>query len=567
MYEVSAAFKAALADEGSQHHIKGLITDKNGTQTEIQDEIADNSIRIERQCTADADTFAFAQIYTGTVQLEILGTTQLRRDDLRGGTVKLWFGINDLEEWVLLGTWEITDPQRGNQDSIIINGVDGTAKLDVPVPYDDVGRIKMKRHMEVVTELTGLEFAQTIEELSTIAGKNLDTNAVFGQAFCPTCRAEVNAIAQYIGGIAYIDREGKIAFRKFGDNSEGLNIPATKRFKIDLAEYNIRVAALSYKHRNELIETTQASGTHANTDLEFNITGAQYIWQSQREDILDELERIRDNLADCGIWVPGTFDFYGDPTIDLGDLVTVSGGINGENGSCAFLVTGFNWQFRGPMTLISAGAAEAVGNVSSSSGSGGSSSSVGGGGQTVAQKPWEMVDLEGFPQTLTVRWREIGAAIFAVADETLVIAHLTVNLIGTDIGEVVVHVLLNGVMQTEYSWDTIANGQKLTTELNVPLTVEGGVHRLTIEAKGAATVDRIVASVYGQGVSEYTGEPTFESEYRYHADTVDEYIGSSLTPRIPAQLSGTDIHVIGGGSFAGSDVEYTYIPDGVEEIK
>jgi hypothetical protein len=178
-----------------------------------------------------------------------------------------------------------------------------------------------------------------------------------------------------------------------------------------------------------------------------------------------------------------------------------------------------------------------------------------------------MVDLESFPQTLTVRWREIGAAAFAVADETLVIAHLTVNLIGTDIGEVVVHVLLDGIMQTEYIWDTIANGQKLTSELNVPLTVEGGVHRLTIEAKGAATVDRIVASVYGQGVSEYTGEPTFESEYRYHADTVDAYIGSALAPRIPAQLGGTDIHVIGGGSFAGSDVEYAYIPDGVEEIK
>lgn len=566
MYEVSQAFRTAL-ESGAVQKIKGTVIDPVGGTYFTLDDNNISKPQFTRQCTTQSDSFNFGQLYASTVSLKVLGKPELLRADLRGCELTLQFGVEDVNEWVPLGIWTITEPQRDSQNSITLKGIDNTSKLDVPVPYDDVGRIKMKRHMEVVTELTGLEFAQTIEELSTIAGKNLDTNAVFGQAFCPTCRAEVNAIAQYIGGIAYIDREGKIAFRKFGDNSEGLNIPATKRFKIDLAEYNIRVAALSYKHRNELIETTQASGTHANTDLEFNITGAQYIWQSQREDILDELERIRDNLADCGIWVPGTFDFYGDPTIDLGDLVTVSGGINGENGSCAFLVTGFNWQFRGPMTLISAGAAEAVGNVSSSSGSGGSSSSGGGGNQTVAQKPWEMVDLEGFPQTLTVRWREIGAAAFAVADETLVIAHLTVNLIGTDIGEVVVHVLLDGVMQTEYSWDTIANGQKLTTELNVPLTVEGGVHRLTIEAKGAATVDRIVASVYGQGVSEYTGEPTFESEYRYHADTVDEYIGSSLTPRIPAQLGGNDIHVIGGGSFASSDVEYAYIPDGVEEIK
>lgn len=315
-----------------------------------------------------------------------------------------------------------------------------------------------------------------------------------------------------------------------------------------------------------MIKTAQASGAHANTDLEFDMTGSLFIWQSRREDILNELDRIRDNLAGAGIWVPGALDFYGDPTIDLGDLVTISGGINGDNGSSAFLVTGIVWQFRGPMTLISAGAAEAIGNVSSSSGSGGSSSS-GGGGQTVAQKRWEMVDLEGLPQPLTSRWHEIGAAIFAVADETLVIAHTNVNLTGSDIGEVVVHVLLDGVMQTEYSLDTIAGSQKLTTELNVPLLVEGGVHRLTIEAKGAATVDRIAASVYGQGVSEYTGEPTFESEYRYHDDIIDAYTGSSLTPRVPAQLGGNDIHVLGGGSFAESEVEYAYIPDGVEEIK
>ena len=471
-----------------------------------------------------------------------------------------------------LGVWNITEPQRDSQNSITIKGIDNTSKLDAPITDNAPGNIKLQSRLNMIAELTGLEFAQTTEEILAMAGVPWNASSIFGTQFCKTCRAELNAIAQYLGCIAYIDRTGMIAFRKFGGNTP-LNIPASKRFKIDLAEYTYRVAAVQYTTRYGTTTKQMSQGEHANTDACMVFANNPLLYGNPNpdpddDDLLGEnLQRICDNLAGVGVWVPGTLDFYGDPTIDLGDIVTVSGGINGENGSCAFLVTGFNWQFRGPMTLISAGAAEAVGNVSSSSGSGGSSSSGGGGGQTVAQKPWEMVDLEGFPQTLHVRWREIGAAAFAVADETLVIAHLTVNLIGTDIGEVVVHVLLDGVMQTEYSCDTIANGQKLTTELNVPLTVEGGVHRLTIEAKGAATVDRIVASVYGQGVSEYTGEPTFESEYRYHADTVDAYIGSSLTPRIPAQLGGTDIHVIGGGSFAGSDIEYAYIPDGLEEIQ
>lgn len=573
MYEVSQAFQQAL-ESGAVQKIKGTVIDPVGGTYFTLDDDNISKPQFTRQCTTQSDSFNFGQLYASTVSLKVLGKPELLRADLRGCELTLQFGVEDVNEWVPLGIWTITEPQRDSQNSITLKGIDNTSKLDVPITDNAPGNIKLQSRLNMISELTGLEFAQTTEEILAMAGVPWNASSIFGTQFCTTCRAELNAIAQYLGCIAYIDRTGMIAFRKFGGNTP-LNIPASKRFKIDLAEYTYRVAAVQYTTRYGTTTKQMSQGEHANTDACMVFANNPLLYgqpDDDEESLLNmNLQRICDNLAGVGVWVPGTLDFYGDPCLDLGDIVTVWGGINGETEQgadigCNFLVTGFNWQFRGPMTLISAGAAEAVGNVSSSSGSG-SSSSGGGGGQTVAQKPWEMVDLEGFPQTLTVRWREIGAAAFAVVDETLVIAHLTVNLIGTDIGEVVVHVLLDGVMQTEYSWDTIANGQKLTTELNVPLTVEGGVHRLTIEAKGAATVDRIVASVYGQGVSEYTGEPTFESEYRYHADTVDAYVGSALAPRIPAQLGGNDIHVIGGGSFAGSDVEYAYIPDGVEEIK
>jgi hypothetical protein len=568
MYEVSQEFRTAL-ESGAIQKIKGTVIDSVGGTYFTLDDDNISKPQFTRQCTTQSDSFNFGQLYASTVSVKVLNKPELLRTNLRGCKLTLQFGLEGSNEWVPLGVWNITEPQRDSQNSITIKGIDNTSKLDVPIPYKENNMSSFSRRMETITELTGVEFKQTAQEIFALAGITRNPNGVWAQGYCNTCREELIAMAQYTGLLVYIDRDGDIFLRKFGDAQLPTAIQASRRQKADLAEYTMCVAALAYTCGGRYRDTAVFYAddiTHANTDLCLYFADNPYMKLGKAEDAEDYVKIAVNNLADCGIWVPGTFDFYGDPTIDLGDIVTVSGGINGVNGSCAFLVTGFNWQFRGPMTLISAGAAEAVGNVSSSSGSG-SSSSGGGGGQTVAQKPWEMVDLEGFPQTLTVRWREIGATAFAVADETLVIAHLTVNLIGTDVGEVVVHVLLDGVMQTEYSWDTIANGQKLTTELNVPLTVEGGVHRLTIEAKGAATVDRIVASVYGQGVSEYTGEPTFESEYRYHADTVDAYIGSALAPRIPAQLGGNDIHVIGGGSFAGSDVEYAYIPDGVEEIK
>ena len=575
MYVVSQEFRE-LMDSQAQQMLKGTITLKNGSTIQLTEDNI-NKPSFTRQCTTQPDVFNFGQMYTSTVTIKVLGRPELLRQDLRSGTIQLWFSVVGLnaEEWVLLGTWNITDPQRDSGDAIIIKGTDNTSKLDVPIENNKLLWYgNLERHLKLIKSMTGLSFvgdngddvSGTIAILAELSGMNLvgNPNRMSGTERCKTCRDEVNAIAQFCGLTAYIDREGRIAFRKLGDNIIHTQIPANMRHKINLSEYSLRVGAIGYTYTKGTVSTDTPTGTGANTNLQVNFSDNIYMPYNV-DAMKNDLDRILLTVTEeTGIWTPGEVDIYGDPTIDLGDIVVLKGGIN-KTQNTSFLVTAINWQFRGPMTLISAGAAEAIGNGSGSSGSGGSSS--GGGGQTVVQKPWTMVDLEGYPQTLVEQWREIGAAMFGVGEETLVIAHLTVNLTGSDIGEVVIHVLLDGVMQTEYSWDTIANGQKLTTGLNVPLTVEGGVHRLTIEAKGAATVDRIVASVYGQGVSEYTGETTFDSEYVYHQDIVDEYIGSSLAPRIPPQLGGNDVHVIGGGSFEGTNIEYASIPEGTEEIK
>ena len=565
------ALRAAI-NNGAVHRLQGVITLANGTEIQLT-EANMNKPTFTRQCTSTADSFMFGQLYSSTLSLKVLGMETLRRDSLRGGTVYLEFGAEGVEGWLPLGIWNITEPQRSSADSFTIKAVDNTSKLDVPIEDRTVGFIKLSTRLKTVKELTGLSFegdngddvSGTVAHILELVGDNYYENMMFGTKFCATCRDEVNAIAQFIGGFAYINREGRIAFRKFGGNT-AVTIPANRRFNISISEYSVKVAAIGYKYGLHDIRTPAIPGGAANTYLCLYFSENPYMW-SEDEDNMREINRILLNITGSGVWIPGQLDFYGDPTIDLGDIVYLTGGVNGST-TATFLVTGYTWQFRGPMTLISAGAAEQV-NLGGSSGgaSGGGGSSGGGSGQSVIQKPWTMVELESYPQALTQKWREVAAALFAVAEQTLVIAHLTVNLTGSNIGEVVVHVLLDGVMQTEYSWDTIAGNQRLTTELNVPLVVSDGIHRLSIEAKGAATVDRIVASVYGQGVSEYTGEPTVSGDYRYHDDTIDEYIGSTATPRIPAQLGGNDIHILGGGSFAESAVEYTYIPDGVEEIK
>lgn len=575
MYNVSAAWRTALLEEGTIHHIKGVITDKNGVETDIQNKIADNSVRIEKQCTADSDSFAIGQIYTGTVELTLLEASALRRDNLKGGTVSLQFGVvvgnNTIPTWIPLGVWNITDPQRGSQDSIIIKGEDNTCKLDVPIQDDTVGFIKMQARMNMITELTGVGFAQTLSELSAIAGIDLSANAVHGTSFCATCRAELNAMAAFIGGIAYIDREGRIAFRKIGDNigtaATELIIPAAKRFNADLSEYNLRVAKAAMTFRGDLTITDAAEGTAANTELIVDITGNPYSQKLNETDRLDILNRIRDNLASAGVWVPGQIDYYGDPTIDLGDVLTLSGGVNGETSgtpnTCQFLVTGIVWQFRGPQTLISAGAGAAS---AASTGSSAGSSSGGGNSIIIQQATIGAVDIDFYRDSFT-SLVEIGEVMLAAANDTVGIVQLMVQIQGTTAAENEFRILRDGIMQTVYSCDTTALDQKRTVNLTAVLDFTEGIHIISVEAKGSASILRAVGTVYGQGVQAFAGNPTFDSDYNYSNSTITKYNGSDDMPRIPAQLGGSDVDTIGGGSFAGSDVEYAYIPDGVEEIK
>ena len=573
MYNVTAAWKTALQNEETIQHIKGVITDKNGTETQIQDEIADNSVRIEHYATADADSFAVGQLYTGTVELTLLDMTTLRRDDLKGGKVSLSFGVkvgtDTSPTWIPLGVWNITDPQRGDENSIIIKGEDNTSKLDVNIDDLTTSNISWKSHMNMVTKLTGVQFAQTAEQIGELFEVNLTNYSVFSTTFATTCRAEVSAMASFLGAIAYIDRTGAIAFRKYGDNigtaTTELTIPAAKRFSADLGEYSVRTAQVCRTNaRNQTYITDSASGTAANTELIVDVTGNMFLDFIQSEEVeLSKLERIRDNLC-CGVWIPGEIEYYGDPTIDLGDLITLSGGVNGSGGTCQYLVTGIIWQFRGPQTLISAGAGNTENVVTGSSGSAGGSSS--GGAAIIQQVKTGAADLDFYRSEFT-SLVEIGEVMIATSEDTIGIVQITVQIQGTANAENEFRILRDGIMQTTCSCDTTANAQKRTVSLTAVLDFTAGIHIISIEAKGSASILRAIGTVYGQGIQEYTGNPTFDSDYTYLLGELNTYIGSDTMPRIPSQLGGNDVEIIDNGAFEGKAIKYANIPDGTEEVK
>ena len=172
------------------------------------------------ECTSDESEFGIGQLYAGTVQITV-ESSEFDRVNLRGGTLQLKWHVDNFD-WILLGEWTITDC---------------IGMLDVAINDDFVGAITLEARMNKVTELTGVEFAQTADEIKELIGCG---NTIFGSSFCSTCRAEVTAIAEFMGGFAFADRQNRIKFRKI-ESKPVLQIPAKLRHSIKLSEYTFGI--------------------------------------------------------------------------------------------------------------------------------------------------------------------------------------------------------------------------------------------------------------------------------------------------------------------------------------
>ena len=563
MYNVSQLYRDELYNEGNLHHIRGTLTMLSGDVLDLDDSTLRSDIRFEKRCTENEESFAIGQLYTGTVSFTLI-SDDLRRDELRGGEIYLEFAAGS-SEYIPLGLWTVTEPERTDSHTISVTGADCINKLDVLISDNTVGAIKPAARLRMVTRLTGVEFAQTVDELCELSG--IDLYNRWGTTFASTCRQEVAFLAQLMGCIAYADRAGRIVFRRIGTASV-LTIPATLRHSVRLNEYSYGIRGVQYTDsygRSEAVqwERTPEPNTQATVIIP---TGNIYVWDSENPNEkyrlwLDPVAAVLNTVPD---WTPGECVFYGDPALDLGDIVTLTGGING-NTSVQFLITGISWQFRGPQTLTSAGAGDGVSSGTVSAGSSGTSSAM----TTInVTKSIACVDLESYDEELSaVQLTAVAEGMFSARSQTVAFAELTVNLTGTESGDVRIHLLLDGVKQTIHAVETIGAGEQRTVSYTVPMHVSQGDHTVSVEADGKAVINRITASVWGQDITGELSGQTYDDDYLYRDDVVTKYIGDSLRPRIPVQLGGNDVHVLADGSFTHSEVEYTYIPEGVTTIE
>lgn len=573
MYSVTQAYLNAI-DNNAVQHIRGVITFASGDTLSIPDEA--NGIYIEgdphteTRCVESEDTFMFGQLYIGSVELTIRlpGASQSM---FTGAELSLDFGVDvagsEEPEWVPLGVWDIASAERGAADKWDIRGLDRLNRLRGDFNIDTVGRCYLEYSMRIITERTGVEFAQTAAQIAALAGVYPEN--FYGIYYPQTYWDEVQMIAQVVGGFAFVNRSGEIEFRKFG-STPVLTIHGDRRHNIRLAERPYSVAGIRYTDRyGKTSEVSAESGVatlafSANRFISDTSDNYPEWYQSYLTNILSGLGQS---------WYAGEVDYYGDPALDLGDMIALEAGVVGET-PVNFLITGISWTFRGQQVLTSGGLPDINTLSSDGSYSGGSSSGSSGGVVEINQITQTMtlrnVFLDTFTPELTGSRETIARGGFAVKDAVEGWVNIGIVLLPTADSTGKLTVLLDEIAQVYQPVYTLKNGEYMSVYCDVPISPDAGKHTVRIVASGKAQITDITATVWGQDIKAHPADYTFSDDYTYTiADgeaTVTGYVGESLTPEIPDIFEGAPTTIIGNTAFTGLEITTVKIPEGVEEI-
>lgn len=340
MYNVSEEYKQQI-NETRRHTIKAAILPYSHIyEIDITKNLC-GEISKYTQCVENSETLGIGSVYQGELIFSVKPSASFP-SNLWNARVNMQFGLileSGETEWIPLGAYYIRELEK-TAGIYKFKALDRMSELDVETWINSGQSHTFAESMTKITELTGVEFSQTIDEITELAGFPIWQYYSFGEY--ETCRDILKEMAQFVGGFAFINRDDKIEFKRLDNTTPVAEIPANRRHSLAISGKNLQFGYLQYTSTEGGFFSYIINGYNAKIYFENN----GFVGTSE-DTINSTLEFIANNLK--GIeYAPGTVEYSGNPALDIGDYVTVTGGdASGE----LILIGSDNWTFRGVQTL------------------------------------------------------------------------------------------------------------------------------------------------------------------------------------------------------------------------
>ena len=320
MYPVSEAFLQAVQGNTRRYYWTGKITTVAGVEYPFdQEDIVKGSGYVTAQCCGSSE-IELGAVYAAEMGISLF--LDIDRYTLENAKVELSYHLrlaSGVYETVPMGIFEISEANR-TAHVLELKAYDYMLRFDRDFNgFETIGTAYGM--MALCGTACGVELAQTQAEIEALPNGS-ELLSIYPENDIETYRDVLYFTAQVLGGFFCINRAGKLEFRQYGDTPV-MAVLQKHRFSSSFSDFVTRYTAVSSTN----LRTQMAEYYALETDdgLTMNL-GVNPLLQFGLEETRAELcENILSALSAIH-YVPFDSDTIGNPALDLGDVLTFSGG-------------------------------------------------------------------------------------------------------------------------------------------------------------------------------------------------------------------------------------------------
>ena len=316
MYSASADFLTKIKSNTRDITWNGTITTTGGVVYTFDDENIINSGSITRMISQQS--LRIGTVYAASLSIELI-LPGVSRYELYNGTIELECSIDGALDVIPMGSYTIGEALQAS-DHITLKAYDNMLLFDsvgfVPASHVDI-QTPYNWLVEACTAC-GVTLGSTSAQISVMPNGSRKTGFADVVSDVKSWRDVLGYLATYLGGYAYIGRDGKLYIGQYGSTSAD-TVPSSFRYSSNLSDYRTTYDGINAIYKNDGVQEYTTNTNTGGLVLELGVN--PFLQITDQTNRMDALQEIID--AWNGIYyVPFDSDMPLVPTYDPGDILT-----------------------------------------------------------------------------------------------------------------------------------------------------------------------------------------------------------------------------------------------------
>lgn len=321
MYSVSNKYRQDMKEPVAHFTLRGTIGNEDFTEHNI----AGGTFSITNQCV-DNDEILLGAAYIGELQATFQDIDIDRYEwigkEIRPIHVRIF--PDGTSEEVPLGIFTISEA-TWSADGVSVVAYDNMAKLDKAAQFNATTGTAYGILNNICTSC-GLSLSMTQAQVEALPN-GTELLGLWAENDIETFRDMISWLAQTLASIVLVDRQGGIYLKAYGMTSVD-EVGAENRFlDATFSDFESRYSGVSVVDMQA--QQTRYYGTEEDIYLTYNL-GSNPFMQFGVQSTKERMARAILNSLASTAYVPFSVTMLGDPAYDLGDVLTLSGGMGDD---------------------------------------------------------------------------------------------------------------------------------------------------------------------------------------------------------------------------------------------